>query len=243
MKRKFKVTIAYDGADFFGYQVQGELRTIQGEIEKVLKNMHGYWVKTVASGRTDRGVHANGQVFHFESRLEYPIENFKILFRGELPSDIVVREFIEVDRVFHARFGVREKEYRYFINTGLKDPTLRNNRWFVNDINIKKILEAKEVFEGTHDFRSFGGGKEHTNCVRTISEIKLVWIDEETFYLSFIGNGFLRYMVRVLVKCLIEVGLSNLTKGDLQKLMEKKDRAIAPSPAPPMGLFLWEVKY
>lgn len=244
MKRRIKVTIAYDGTNFFGFQVQKDSRTVQGVIEEVLKKMHGYWVKIVASGRTDRGVHANGQVFHFDSRLEYPIENFKILFRGELPDDIVVREFEEVEKPFHARFGVKDKEYRYFINVGEKDPTLRNNRWFVNEeINFDMLNEAISVFVGTHNFRSFGGGKEHTNCVRTISSINLVWVDDKTFYLSFLGNGFLRYMVRVLVRCLLDVAKGKMTKKQLEELMKLEDRAAAPSPAPPMGLFLWKVNY
>ncbi len=244
MKRRIKVTVAYDGTNFFGYQVQKDARTVQGVIEEVLKKMHGYWVKTVASGRTDRGVHANGQVFHFDSRLEYPIENFKILFRGELPEDIVVREFIEIPKPFHARFGVVEKEYRYFINVGEKDPTLRNNRWFINEAIDFNLLElATKIFIGEHNFRSFGGGKEHTNCIRTISQIEIKWIDENTFFLSFTGNGFLRYMVRVLVRCIVDVAKGKMSLEELVKLMEAEDRASAPSPAPPMGLFLWRVDY
>ncbi|MGE6379785.1 tRNA pseudouridine(38-40) synthase TruA [Peribacillus muralis] len=243
---KYKCVLAYDGAEFAGYQVQPEKRTIQSEFEAVLAQMHkGAMIKVTASGRTDSGVHAKGQVIHFDSPLTFPTENWVKAFSALLPNDIVVLEVDIVPDDFHARFHTTGKEYRYIIDRSkLRDPFKRNYAYhFPYSLDELKMKEAMNHLIGTHDFTSFCSAKtEVVDKVRTIQEID---IEENGCYMifRFVGEGFLYNMVRILVGTLLDVGSGKIAPGEIIGILDQKDRSFAGKTAPAQGLYLWKVFY
>ena len=206
---KYKCIIAYDGTAFAGYQVQPEKRTVQSELEAALEKMHkGEKVKVTASGRTDAGVHAKGQVIHFDSSNEFPAENWKKALNALLPSDIVVLDVKQVSDAFHARFDPIGKEYRYMITRGPITRSFRRNYayHYPYPLDIEAIREAISYLIGTHDFTSFCAANTNVvDKVRTIYKIELNE-DGDSLMFRFVGNGFLYNMVRILVGTLLEVG-------------------------------------
>lgn len=245
--RKIKCTISYDGTNFFGSQIQPNKRTVQQEIEKVLTRMHkGTEKKIVLSGRTDAGVHAQGQVFHVETDLKILEENWKKALNAQLPDDIYVHEVEYVNTFFHARFDAKEKEYRYFVLNS-REPNIfqRNYSYFEpSPLDIEAIRIACKIFEGTQDFTSFSSARATVkgSKVRTLFEVSC---HEHNEMIVFIlrGNGFLYNMVRIIVGALIDVGKGKLTPNDIAEIMRKKDRSCAGKTMPPQGLFLWKVRY
>jgi tRNA pseudouridine38-40 synthase len=238
--------MAYDGTDFFGYQIQPNNRTVQEEVEKALKKLHkGEEVKIFASGRTDAGVHAKGQVFHFDTSLNIPIEKWPIALNSILASDVAILDAETVDPDFHARFDVKSKEYRYFINPSKKrDPFKRNySASFPFSVDVVAIQEAMKSLIGTHDFTSFCSAKtEVEDKVRTIYELELI---EENGLLvfRFVGSGFLYNMVRIITGTLLEVGTGNRMSNSIPEIIGKRDRVFAGKTAPSQGLYLWKVNY
>ncbi|MDC3417828.1 tRNA pseudouridine(38-40) synthase TruA [Aquibacillus salsiterrae] len=244
---RIKCTFSYDGTDFSGYQIQPNGRTVQEEFEKTLMKMHkGTPVKVTASGRTDRGVHALGQVIHFDSYLSIPIENWQRALNAMLPDDIFVKEVHKVTGSFHARYGVIEKEYRYFIHNS-KEPDVfkRNHTVFIgNELDILAMKQACEHIVGTHDFSSFCAANSGVkgDKIRTIYHVSCEK-DVDTIMFRFKGSGFLYNMVRILVGTLLEVGRGERNPTDLKQILQAKDRSCAGKTAPPQGLYLWNVKY
>ncbi len=244
---KVKCTIAYDGSSFVGFQIQPNKRTIQGEIERALMKMHkGEMIRIHPSGRTDTGVHAVGQVFHFESNLAIPPANWQQALQTLLPDDIVVKEVVIVDAWFHARYDAIEKEYHYFVfNSGERDVFKRNYSYFSSKkYDMQAIQAACKVFEGTHDFTSFSSAKSTVkgSRVRTLYEVSCSR-SGDIIQFVFRGNGFLQHMVRIIVNALLEVGEGKRTVQEIADILEKKDRTLAGMTIPPEGLYLWQVKY
>jgi tRNA pseudouridine38-40 synthase len=243
---KYKCVIAYDGTDFAGYQVQPEKRTIQSEFEAVLAQMHkGTIIKVTASGRTDSGVHAKGQVLHFESPLTFPTENWIKAFSALLPTDIIVLEVDIVPDDFHARFHTTGKEYRYIVaRSKLRDPFKRNYAYhYPYPLNVEAMREAISYLIGTHDFTSFCSAKtEVVDKVRTIKEMDFEESDDFMIF-RFVGEGFLYNMVRILVGTLLDVGSNKMSPHDMSGILDKKDRSFAGKTAPAQGLYLWKVFY
>ncbi|TDL85061.1 tRNA pseudouridine(38-40) synthase TruA [Vibrio vulnificus] len=243
---KYKCVIAYDGTDFAGYQVQPEKRTIQSEFEAVLAQMHkGTIIKVTASGRTDSGVHAKGQVLHFESPLTFPTENWIKAFSALLPTDIIVLEVDIVPDDFHARFHTTGKEYRYIVaRSKLRDPFKRNYAYhYPYPLNVEAMREAISYLIGTHDFTSFCSAKtEVVDKVRTIKEMEFEESDDFMVF-RFVGEGFLYNMVRILVGTLLDVGSGKMSPHDMSAILDKKDRSFAGKTAPAQGLYLWKVFY
>ncbi|PAL09799.1 tRNA pseudouridine(38-40) synthase TruA [Peribacillus simplex] len=243
---KYKCVIAYDGTDFAGYQVQPEKRTIQSEFEAVLAQMHkGTIIKVTASGRTDSGVHAKGQVLHFESPLTFPTGNWIKAFSALLPTDIIVLEVDIVHDDFHARFHTTGKEYRYIVaRSKLRDPFKRNYAYhYPYPLNVEAMREAISYLIGTHDFTSFCSAKtEVVDKVRTIKEMDFEESDEFLVF-RFVGEGFLYNMVRILVGTLLDVGSGKMSPHDMSGILDKKDRSFAGKTAPAQGLYLWKVFY
>ena len=243
---KYKCVIAYDGTDFAGYQVQPEKRTIQSEFEAVLAKMHkGTIIKVTASGRTDSGVHAKGQVLHFESPLTFPTENWIKAFSALLPTDIIVLEVDIVPDDFHARFHTTGKEYRYIVaRSKLRDPFKRNYAYhYPYPLNVEAMREAISYLIGTHDFTSFCSAKtEVVDKVRTIKEMDFEESDDFMVF-RFVGEGFLYNMVRILVGTLLDVGSGKMSPHDMSGILDKKDRSFAGKTAPAQGLYLWKVFY
>lgn len=243
---KYKCVIAYDGTDFAGYQVQPEKRTIQSEFEAVLAQMHkGTIIKVTASGRTDSGVHAKGQVLHFESPLTFPTENWIKAFSALLPTDIIVLEVDIVPDDFHARFHTTGKEYRYIVaRSKLRDPFKRNYAYhYPYPLNVEEMREAISYLIGTHDFTSFCSAKtEVVDKVRTIKEMDFE-VSDDFMVFRFVGEGFLYNMVRILVGTLLDVGSGKMSPHDMSGILDKKDRSFAGKTAPAQGLYLWKVFY
>jgi tRNA pseudouridine38-40 synthase len=244
--QRLKCTMAYDGSGFFGYQVQPRTRTVQEEVEKALKKLHkSTEVRIYASGRTDAGVHAKGQVFHFDSNLDIPTDKWPIALNSLLPDDIVISEMEKVHADFHARFDAKGKEYRYYLRPALKrDPFSRNfAASYPFPLDLVAIREATRDFLGTHDFTSFCSAKTDVeDKIRTIYELELL---EENGLLvfRFVGSGFLYNMVRIIMGTLLEVGTGNRTANSIPTILEKKDRIYAGKTAPAQGLYLWKVFY
>ncbi|STO06839.1 tRNA pseudouridine(38-40) synthase TruA [Exiguobacterium aurantiacum] len=241
--RRIKMTIAYDGTNYAGYQVQPNGNTIQAEVEAVLNRMHGRAVKVVASGRTDARVHAKGQVLHFDTHLGMPADRFVKALNAMLPDDILVKTAIDVETDFHARYGAKRKEYRYFIRAEA-DPFRRHHAVTVTyDLDIERMREALVHLVGTHDFTSFSVTKaEVSDRVRTIYEAGLVETEDE-MYFRFVGSGFLYNQVRIMVGTLLEVGRGKYEPADIVRMLGEKDRRAAGITAPPHGLYLWNVNY
>jgi tRNA pseudouridine38-40 synthase len=241
---RYKCIISYDGSGFSGYQVQPKKRTVQSVIEAVLTKMHkGSSVKISASGRTDAGVHAKGQVIHFDSPLSLPVEKWELALNSMLPEDISVLSVKEADPAFHARFDANGKEYRYYLNQSPKrDPFQRNYAFhYPYPLNLEAMREASAYLLGTHDFSSFCSARtEVEDKVRTIKTIEILQ-DEEKVSFHFIGNGFLYNMVRILVGTLI--GSGKRKSEEIMEILEKRDRRYAGKTAPGQGLYLWQVLY
>lgn len=244
--RRLKCTIAYDGTHFSGYQIQPNNRTVQEEIEGTLKKLHrGREVKIFASGRTDAGVHAKGQVIHFDTDVNIPIEKWPIALNSLLPDDISIVDTEIVDSNFHARFDVKGKEYRYFMYISKKrDPFKRNYATnFPFLINLDAIREAMNYFLGTHDFTSFCSAKtEVEDKVRTIQEMDL-FEENGLLVFRFVGNGFLYNMVRIITGTLLEIGTGDRDPKTIPEILAQKDRIYAGKTAPAQGLYLWKVFY
>ncbi|RWZ52092.1 tRNA pseudouridine(38-40) synthase TruA [Halobacillus fulvus] len=244
---RIRCTIQYDGTNYAGYQIQPNGNTVQAELEKALKKMHkGQDVKVTASGRTDSGVHAKGQVIHFDTPLAIPSSNWQRALSSMLPDDIWVHDAERVDPDFHARYDTTGKEYRYFVwNKREPDIFKRHYRYHVKaELNVEAMKEACRRLEGEHDFTSFCSPKTEVkgNKVRTIYEAS-VEADGPELMFVFRGSGFLYNMVRILVGTLIEIGRGERKPEDIASIIEAKHRDAAGKTAPPQGLFLWEVSY
>ncbi|MGG3468795.1 tRNA pseudouridine(38-40) synthase TruA [Neobacillus pocheonensis] len=244
--QRYKCVISYDGSGFSGYQVQPNKRTVQLELETVLAKMHkGEQVKIAGSGRTDAGVHAKGQVIHFDSSLPIPEDKWEMALNSMLPADISVLSVEKASESFHARFDATGKEYRYQLLLSVKrDPFQRNFVYqYPYQLDIDAMQEASKYFLGTHDFTSFCASKtEVVDKVRTIEIIDFV-LDGDLLTIRFIGNGFLYNMVRILVGTLLEVGSGERKPAHLADILAGKDRRFAGKTAPAHGLYLWEVFY
>lgn len=242
------MTFAYDGSKYSGYQKQPKKRTIQGELEKALKQLNaGKEVSLVASGRTDAGVHAYNQRAHFDMTTKITPEKIKMGLNSLIPDDIYVKKVIEVEENFHARFNVKAKEYIYKINMGTYNPIEKDYVYQYNKkLDISEMERALKYLEGTHDFRSFVKvDDEKDDYVRTIvqtalhREVKNV----NQITISVLGTGFMRYMVRNIVGMLIEIGEGKHKSEDIITILNAKDRSMAGICAPACGLYLRDVYY
>jgi tRNA pseudouridine38-40 synthase len=243
---RYKAIISYDGSRFSGYQIQPTGRTVQGELEKALSTLHkGEPISVVGSGRTDAGVHAKGQVIHFDSPLPIPLEKWPKVLNGLLPTDIAVQSVQQVSLDFHARFSAMGKEYRYLVyQQKERDPFKHHYEYhYPYPLNLNAMVEASTYLIGTHDFTSFCSAKtEIEDKVRTIEQIR-IWEEEKGLVFQFIGNGFLYNMVRIIVGTLLEVGSGKKYASDIPRILEGKNRELAGKTAPACGLYLWQVFY
>lgn len=242
---RFLIKFSYDGTAYCGFQTQPGLNTIQETIENALKIVNNN-KKTpiVATGRTDKKVHALSQYAHADIDVDITEYKLKRALNSNLPNDIHVIETKIVPNDFHARYNVKEKEYKYYINLGEYNPLERNYVFQYNyKLNIEAMKEAIKVFIGTHDFRAFvTENKEKENCIRTITKASIENIQDKLI-ITFTGDGFLRYQVRNMVGILIKVGENKISTIDVEKILESKDRTTSGKTAPPEGLYLTKVLY
>lgn len=245
---RYFMCFSYDGSNFSGYQKQPNKRTIQQELESALTQINGDKpVTVVSSGRTDAGVHALNQRAHFDLDKEIDVNKLRQGMNSLLPLDIYVKKIEIVNEEFHARFNAIGKEYIYKINLGEYDPIERNYVFQYNKrLDISAMERALKYFEGTHNFKSFTkANDEITDYVRTISGTEIIrdLKDVNKITISFIGTGFLRYMVRNIVGFLIEVGEGKRSSEEIRDIFQKEDRTEAGKTAPPNGLYLKNVFY
>lgn len=245
---RFFITFSYDGSKYKGYQKQPRVKTVQGELECVLKTINNNEKVTVsASGRTDAGVHALNQRAHFDLKISITPEKLKGALNGMLPSDIYVKNVEVVEEDFHARFNVKAKEYIYKINMGEYNPIEKDYVYQYNKkLDVVAMERALKYLEGTHDFKSFTkADDEKDDFVRTIVQTNLTrdLKNLNIITISFLGTGFLRYMVRNMVGYLIEVGEGKHTSDDIIDVLNACDRTHAGITANPEGLYLKDVFY
>lgn len=244
--QRLKCIISYDGSAFSGYQVQPNHRTVQAVIEDALQKMHkGNSIRIYASGRTDAGVHAIGQVIHFDSPLMIPANRWKVALNSLLPEEIVIHHVHKASSNFHARYDVKTKEYRYKIYLRRdRDAFLRNYAYHLPySLNYLAMKEAIKYFVGTHDFTSFCSAKtEIIDKIRTISEIEF-FEEDDMLVFRFVGSGFLYNMVRIIVGTLLEVGQGTRQPQEIVSILKAKNRISAGKTAPSHGLYLWKVDY
>jgi tRNA pseudouridine38-40 synthase len=255
MARNFKLTLAYDGSEFSGWQVQPERRTVQGELQEALARITGERHLAQGSGRTDAGVHALAQVATWSTDSPIPAANLATALNDILPAAIRVLRVEEVPADFHARKSALAKTYCYRIFRGDICPPFLARYVYHHPypLDEPRMIDAAGVVAGEHDFTSFAAAdpERHqrvldvdaeTNNVRTVS--MSAWTREgDEFVYRVRGSGFLHHMVRNLVGTFLLVGKGTLTRDDVRRILERKDRSAAGATAPPQGLYLVSVEY
>jgi len=252
-ERTLKLTLAYDGTRFVGWQRQAAGESIQGLLEDALARFEGAAVTVHGAGRTDAGVHALGQVASASVTFTHPTEIIGRALNAQLPEAIRVLEVVEAAPDFHARFSARSKSYRYQIRAGtVGDPFTREFVWQLPELlNVVAMTNAAATLVGTHDFAVFqSAGTEVASTVRTIfrSQFRDAMIErperpERLFVYEVTADGFLRHMVRAIVGTLVEIGRGWRSVESIAQLIEHGTRAQAGATAPPHGLFLVRVDY
>lgn len=246
MKENYKLTVAYDGTRYYGWEHQPNTdMTIQGKLEQVLSRMAGAPVEVVGAGRTDAGVHAKGMVANVHMDTDLSPEEIRDYANQYLPEDICVREVRKASQRFHSRYNAVGKTYCYTCYAGSLKPVFNRKYVYVLEQipDLEKMREAAGYLTGTHDFKSFcHNPKMKKSTVREVDRIEIV---RKGDYLNFTyhGTGFLQYMVRILTGTLLEVGFGNRTPESMEELLKAKDRRLAGVTAPAQGLCLMEVDY
>ncbi len=238
---KYQVIVSYDGTNYHGFQSQINGVSIQDTIEKAFRLMTQTEIKIFGAGRTDKGVHAKGQVFHFESDLNIE-ESSWMRVNDRLPSDIQILKIKKVKPDFHARHSAKSKIYQYKIAKKPSTVFTCNQEVYIKNLNINLIKEVIQDFIGTHDFKGFCQYVKGKPTVKTIykAEVK----ETRTHYMfTFHGNHFLKYMVRSMMGTLIQIGLQKKDPSVIQKILETKDRSLAGKTADPRGLYLVKIYY
>ena len=224
--RNIKLTIEYDGKDFNGWQKQPDKLNIQGNIEKAIETVTGEKVDLMASGRTDRGVHALGQVANFKTNSQLPIDKFPIAINSNLKKSIRIYSAEEVDEEFHSRLSCKKKTYRYIINNSKYGTAIYRNleTHIPIKLDIEKMKEAIEYFQGEHDFKAFkASGTSSKSSVRTIYDAK-IYQNGDKIYIELTGNGFLYNMVRIIAGTLVEVGLEKIEPEKIEEIIKEGKR-------------------
>ena len=237
------MTISYDGSFFHGFQRQTKYISVQEVLEEKLSEILKLDITVHGSGRTDAGVHAKGQVIHFDSSQYVPPLNLMKILNKKIYPHIYVTSSEIVDESFHSRKSAISKEYRYYVSINTFDPLKVNYMHFFHDrIDISKIREAMKYIVGTHDFKSFSKNKTVKTTVRTIEEFELNIIDGILEF-RIKGTGFMYNMVRIIIAIMLKVAEGKLEPSDVKKIIDGKERTLAPWVAPASGLYLWKVYY
>jgi tRNA pseudouridine38-40 synthase len=235
--QNIKITVEYDGTDFYGWQVQPGRRTVQGELEKALKTIFNKKIRIIGSGRTDTGVHALGQVASFVAPRNFPPKKLKSAINGNIPMDILVKHCKKVPEDFNARFSASSRTYRYQI---AKKKSVFNKKYFFQleySLDIKQMKKAGKELLGERNFGRLAT-KDSGTCL--LERIKISE-DKSRIFIEIEANRFLRRMVRGIVGLLIAEGKGELFPSDVKKVLSGTKKR--PPVVPPQGLFLVKVKY
>jgi len=245
MEKNYKLTIAYDGTRFFGWERQPDRETIQGKLESVLEKLNGAAVDVIGAGRTDAGVHARAMVASVRLDVKESCTEIRDYMNRYLPDAIAVREVKEAGERFHARYNALGKTYRYTCFVGEVKPVFDRRYVTMLDykVDVEKMRQAAAILTGEHDFRSFcGNPRMKKSTVRLVDSITIEQ-NKDRIHFTFHGTGFLQNMVRILVGTLLEVGRGYWDVDYVQTILEAKDRKLAGPTAPPEGLCLMKVDY
>lgn len=237
--------IEYDGTEYCGWQVQPNGDTVQAELEKAVFAVTGERTTVVGSGRTDAGVHAEGQVAHFDTGSDIPPEKFLFALNAVLPQDIKVTESKKAPDGFHARFSAKRKTYEYnaYVSPFSRPLKDRYSTWLQFPLREAEMKKAAEYFVGEHDFRCFlAANSDVKDTVRTIYSAEVVFNGENVRF-RVTGNGFLYNMVRIMFGTLVKVGQGKAEPEDVGKILASGDRSLAGVTMPPRGLTLLSVEY
>jgi len=240
---RYKMIVQYDGSCFHGFQRQLGYNSVQETLEKTLTEILKTEVVIKSAGRTDAGVHALGQVVHFDSPQLVPEKNLKKITNKKVYPSIYIKDVQYVDDNFHSRISSIKKEYRYYVSINEYSPLkAKYVHYFHNRIDIEKIRKAMTYIVGTHDFKSFSKNHVIKNTVRTIELFELN-VNDGVLEFRIIGNGFMYNMVRIIVALMLKVGEGKFAPEHIKTVLEGKERKFAPYVAPPQGLYLWKVYY
>ncbi len=240
--KRIKAVIEYDGTHYFGWQLQKDQRTIQGEIEKALKVIFKERVPVTGSGRTDTGVHARNQVAHFDIP-DYDLKSLKRSLNGLLNDDIVVKALEESSPDFHARFDAKKRVYRYYIAT---QPTALNRYYawtFLLPLNLTLLQQGADLIKPVQDFRAFCKVKSEVKHHRCHIFTSRWFRQDDLLVYEIAADRFLHGMVRAIVGTLISLGSGKMTLEQLMEIIESGDRRQVPQTAPARGLVLEQVEY
>ena len=242
---RYKVILAYDGRNYAGFQSQKNATAIQDIVEGAIERVFSEKIRIIMSSRTDAGVHAYGQVFHFDTDKEKDEGKLKFYLNSLLPDDIHVVEVKKVSRDFHARYSVKKKTYEYLINLGEYDVFLKGRAFqcfYKLDVDLMK--EGAKLFLGEHDFSSFNTSslKEYPNQVRNITEFSITR-KKDILKIRVTSSGFLRNMVRIMVGTLIDLGRGKKSLDDIKDMLEHPCKSTRRYNADPNGLYLVKIFY
>ena len=241
----YRITLAYDGTNYCGWQMQQGQSTIQARLSEALQRFEGTSVTTHGAGRTDTGVHAEGQVVSFRLTREWESQALRRALNGNLPLDIRVLEAEVANERFHARFDARGKTYRYQLYTAdVMSPLLERFAWhYPYPLDFARLLADGEQLLGTHDFTAFTVADcEAKTRVRTLTDFH-VESAGPLQQIFFSGDGFLRYQVRTMIGALVALNRGRLEVASIAELLGSRDRKLAGAPAPAKGLTLVKVEY
>ena len=250
-QRRLRATVEYDGADFVGWQAQDEERgrSVQSVLEQAIERITGQAAQVVGSGRTDAGVHATGQVVHFDTPWPRGLAELERAINAVLPPDVVLTELAAARADFHARYDARTRVYVYTIlNQPRRSPLQRRAAWHVTEpLDAGRMQAAGQRLVGRHDFRAFGrpmkaGGSTARTVVRVAVEAEPCAVGQ-TLRVTVQADAFLRHMVRRLVYALVEAGRGRLTPDEVEAIRASADPARLHGIAPPQGLCLVRVSY
>ncbi|MBU1141180.1 MAG: tRNA pseudouridine(38-40) synthase TruA [Firmicutes bacterium] len=238
---RYLAIVSYDGSIYHGFQKQINGLGIQEVIEKAFRLMTQTEIKIHSAGRTDKGVHAIGQAFHFDSNLNLDIESW-LCVNDRLPLDIRITKIITVKSDFHARHRAKSKIYKYVI---AKDPSTafsKNYEVYIKNLNIEPLRAAINDFVGTHDYKGFCQYVKDKPTIKTIYKVSLKETKKHYIF-SFHGNSFLKYMVRSMMGTLIQIGLGKKDPSVIKQILETQNRSLAGKTAEARGLFLVKIYY
>lgn len=243
--QRYKVLLAYDGSAYHGWQKQINGISIQETIENALRKIHKQETPITGSGRTDAGVHALGQVFHFDGPGSIDPNGYMQALNTLLPKDIRVLSVTEVPDAFHARFSARKKRYEYILTRNRDNPfTYRYKTAVRQDIDVSRMREASRVFLGEHDFTSFTHAKLPENKPRTKKITRIDILEEgDDIRMVFEADGFLRYQVRMMSAVIIRAGEGKLAADEISRMLESRNKEAVRFNAPAQGLYLVHVEY
>ena len=242
---RYKVKFSYDGTLFHGYQKQDGFRSVEECFEKALYDINNHTnTRIYSSGRTDKGVHAKGQVAHFDLNIDITTYKLKCALNSLLPEDIHVINVETANDQFHARFMAKKKKYVYYINIGEYNPLQRNYiHQYNRELDVEKMKKAIEDYKGVHDFKSFVS----EDCIKRNYEREIydatIEKKDNIIKITFIGNGFMKYQVRNMVGTLIKIGKGKIDVDSIKKIFEDANNKKMIMTAKSEGLYLEEVSY